>query len=59
MELLIIGYYYRSNNSLINFKNLAEKFNIDYILIKIENTNKFGDLLTSIIQSQQRYYLYC
>ena len=51
MKLLVIGYYYRSNNSLINFKNLAKKFNIDYILIKIENTSKFDELLTSIIQS--------
>ena len=51
MKLLVIGYYYSPNNSLINFKNLVEKFNIDYILIKLKTTNKFDELLNTIFQS--------
>ena len=50
MVLLVIGYYYRLNNALINFKNLAKKFRLNYKLVKIEDNDKISTLINEIIK---------
>lgn len=53
MTLLIIGYYYRPNNALINFKNLTKKFSQNFKLVKLEDNDKISSILNALIDIKE------